>query len=136
MVIVLQQTPSHMRIAQPIDNAVQQRLQSDVEELFRLSLHDGLTVVRYPTDDRRFCIHVVPVSGHYRGLRLHFTMEVPKEWPFVCPIISAPVHEWNPILADHLSWVTGKFNSTTTFCYTRYSPALSLRELLGKVRPA
>ena len=60
------------------------RLRLDLEELHG-SPYPGVEVIPNEQDLRRMCLLLSPPAGPWKGLRLHFDVELPANW------VSVPV---------------------------------------------
>ena len=70
------------------------RVLIDLTELREQPL-PGFTVHFDDADTTKLCLIVTPTEGHFAGLRLHFDVEVPLEFPL------APVNISNSTKLDH-----------------------------------
>jgi hypothetical protein len=59
------------------------RLKLDLSELLA-SPYPGVSIVLDDSNVHNFCLHLCPDSGPWKGLRLHFDVELPDEVRFIC----------------------------------------------------
>ena len=55
------------------------RLRLDLEELYS-SPYPGVEVIPNERDLRKMCLLLSPPAGPWKGLRLHFDVELPSNW--------------------------------------------------------
>ena len=72
------------------------RLHKDLSELTEnpypgIKLHQ-----QYARNLLKFCLHLSPSSGPFAGLRIHFDMELPQNWPHSPPVIRSSTRLEHP----------------------------------------
>ncbi|THV00859.1 hypothetical protein K435DRAFT_431565 [Dendrothele bispora CBS 962.96] len=107
------------------------RLHRDLSELHD-SPYPGVSVFTNDADLRKFCLVLIPPSGPFKDLALHFDVELPDSWPSSPPAIRSSAHGIDHpnlfggfICCDLLKkdvYREGGYNGG-------YSPALTLRGL-------
>ncbi|KAF5320007.1 hypothetical protein D9611_011021 [Ephemerocybe angulata] len=107
------------------------RLQRDLAEL-REQPYPGVDVFIDDADIRKFCLVLSPPAGPWKGLSLHFDVQLPPSWPSDPPTVSSSVSG-----IDHPNlfgnWICCDLLKPMSYLETGYTggytPALTLRGL-------
>jgi len=106
------------------------RLTLDFSELLS-SPYDGVSIHVDDADMSRFCLHLCPESGPYKGLRLHFDVQLPDTWPSRPPKVQSSASVDHPNVYG--SWICcdllKEFYELPAGYTGGYTPALTLRGL-------
>lgn len=68
------------------------RLYQDLAELHE-NPYPGVVVFTDDANLRKFCLVLIPPSGPWKDLALHFDVELPEQWPSSPPRVASSVHD-------------------------------------------
>jgi len=71
------------------------RLVKDVEEI-KSNPYPGIEIFPHDENYTKLCLVLTPQSGPFTGLRLHFMMEIPSDWPNSPPEVAINAHIDHP----------------------------------------
>jgi ubiquitin-protein ligase len=117
------------------NHALLSRLRKDLSEL-RDHPYPGISLHHHSaTDLHKFCLHLCPQSGPFAGLRLHFEVSLPDQWPQVPPKISSSSDLDHPNIFNR--YVCCDLLKQDHEVYLKkagcgYTPAFTLRGLLAQ----
>ncbi|KIM34199.1 hypothetical protein M408DRAFT_325666 [Serendipita vermifera MAFF 305830] len=113
------------------------RLRRDLREL-ELNVDPGIRVHAAGHDMRRLCLHLTPQSGPWQGLTIHFSIDLPTNWP------ASPPRVWCSIPnLKHPNILTGgrvccdlwreTSGGYSGFANVGYTPAYTLRGIFKQL---
>lgn len=71
------------------------RLLKDVEEI-KSNPYPGVEIFPHDENYTKLCLVLTPQSGPFTGLRLHFMMDIPIDWPNAPPMIASSAYLNHP----------------------------------------
>ncbi|KAF8158075.1 hypothetical protein B0H34DRAFT_858927 [Crassisporium funariophilum] len=101
------------------------RLDKDLLEL-KDNSYPGLAVSTNDSDRRKLCLVLIPPSGPYKDLALHFDVVLRQDWPTEPPYISSSVPIRHPSILENVVWCN-LLKAHQRGLPGAYSPAVTLR---------